>query len=260
MAESGGFLDSLVSSDSGGGAAGYGSGLIGGILDAAIGPVMSNVNYIRSKRVSNRQMGAAQWMAENQPSWAMRGLVNAGLNPILAATKGPGSPEFAPSARGGDPVSGGMSAALERGVGSVKTLSLLKNQAKILQNQERSTRNEADASEFATRKVNAEIGEILSRQGLYDEQMSNTASQSELNRATSVLQRTRNTVERLGIPWSEEQKRWAKDSPVGEISRLIKGVVSGAYEGSGAGQGVRDLQEWRDAVIERRKRGGFYDE
>lgn len=52
--------------------------------------------FDRAKYVSNRQMASAQFVAENQPSWATEGLRKAGWNPILAATRGMPSAEFAP--------------------------------------------------------------------------------------------------------------------------------------------------------------------
>lgn len=73
-------------------ASSYGSGLIGGVLDAVIGPVMANVQYGRGKHVSNRQMKAVQFLAENQPSYAVEGLRRAGLNPLLSVMHGIAQP------------------------------------------------------------------------------------------------------------------------------------------------------------------------
>lgn len=227
-------LGASSASNSGGGAAGFGSGLIGGILDAFIGPVMSNVQFQRSKHVSNRQMRAAEFLAENQPSWAVQGLVNAGLNPILAATKGVAPAQFAPSAKTSLPDTGSFSRSLEGGVSSAKTLSLLNGQAKLLEEQIGKARNEREASVFLKDRMMGEIGEIASRIRSLEQGIQTSASQANLNeaqaganRANTVLSMTRNRAERGKIPYSEEQMEMT--APMREFlekpGNLIRGVL-----------------------------------
>lgn len=227
----GGIVDSVLSSGGGSSAGGYGSGLVGGILDAAIGPVMSNVNYIRSKSPTNRQTGYAKFMAENAPEWAMEGLRRAGVNPILAFGRGPfGGGDAPPMVNARGEARSEISQALARGVSSAKQSSLMGSQLELIQEQGRKAKNEADASEHLTTKINAEIGEILARQGLLDQEIQTQPWTRARSAAEARLTDTRNTVERLGIPWSAEQKRWAQESPVGSISRAIKKVISGGAE------------------------------
>lgn len=211
MADDGGFVDSLLSSENQAAAA-YGSGLIGGVLDAFIGPVMSNVQFQRSKHVSNRQMRAAQWIAENQPKWAVQGLINAGLNPLLAATKGVAPAQFAPSPKTSIPDTGSFARAFEGGISSAKTVRLLNANAKILDEQLEKAKNEADASELLKDKISGEIDEIGARISSLEQGVRTSASQADLNaagaeasRATARLTGTRDRAERMAIPYSEEQ-------------------------------------------------------
>lgn len=238
--------DLLGAESAGGAAAGYGSGLIGGILDAAIGPVMANVNYIRSKSPTNRQTGYARFMAENSPSWAMEGMRKAGLNPILAFGRGPvGGAQVPPQVSARGEARSDLSGAISRGVSSARQSSLLQGQLDLLGEQVRKARNEANASEDLKTKINAEIGEILARQGVLDQEMQTAPFSRARLDAESRLTNTMNTVRRLEIPWSEEQKRWAQESPVGQISRAIKKAVSG---------GAEVFSDYRERVRERRRR------
>lgn len=229
MAE-GGIVDSVLSSESSGGAAGYGSGLIGGILDAAIGPVMANVSYKRAKHVSNRQMKGLQFIAENQPSYAVEGLRRAGLNPILAATQGVAQPANAARVDSPEIRTGSMSEAMSRGVSSARQMSLLNAQAKLLQEQGREAKSRADAAEVtATPKAWAEISEVLARSGLYDEQMRATASQGPRNIQETELAKAREVSERLGFPAKQSEAEFYKglgnDAPlVRFILETIKGL------------------------------------
>lgn len=239
-----------VSSGSGGAAAGYGSGLIGGILDAIIGPVMANETFQRQKHVSNRQMNAAMFMAQNQPSWAVQGLINAGLNPILAATKGVAPAQFAPSARVGDANTGSFARALEGGVSNAKTLKLLDNNAKILEQGVIKARNEADASKLLDTKMQGEIAEIGSRIRSLEQGIQTGASQVRLNeaseeatRANARLTGTRDRAERMAIPYSEEQERAVKPvkDMLGMPRRLLEGIIEqGARGGRAVGGSLRD--------------------
>lgn len=193
-------LGSVTASDSGGGAAGYGSGLVGGILDAFIGPVMANEQFQRSKHVSNRQMQAAKFVGENQPSWAMEGLRRAGLNPMLAYTRGLGPAQFAPSVRAETARTGSFASALSRGVSNARQLKMLDLQSNILLNQARKAKNEADASNLLTNRMNAEISEIFSRRDSYDQSVQTSASQVDVNSANAERIRTLKELDSLGIP------------------------------------------------------------
>lgn len=247
-----------ASSGGGGSAAGYGSGLVGGVLDAVIGPVMANVQKGWSNRSARKAREWAEYMASTQYQRTTKDLVAAGLNPILAV-------------KGMDPSSGGnvqaatpsmpssnISASLERGVSSGKQMGLLGTQAEILKQDLIKARNEAEASGVLTRKANAEVGEILSRQGLNDTAMQTNAAMLPVHRASASEKianeahlRNKIYMERVGLPWSQEQKDWAKGSPVGEISRAIKDSVR---------SGAKPILDYREDVLRRRREGGFYDE
>lgn len=183
-------LGSVTSSDSGSSASGYGSGLIGGILDAVIGPVMANEQFQRAKHVSNRQMGAARFIAENQPSWAMQGLINAGLNPVLAATRGVSQPSFSPSSGTSLPNTGSLARALEGGVSSARQLTMLSKQGRILDEQLKTAQNEARASGQLETKMNAEVSEILKRVDFLEQQTQTSASQVDVNSANAEAARS----------------------------------------------------------------------
>lgn len=211
---------SAASESGGSGSAGYGSGLIGGILDAAIGPVMANVQFKRSKHVSNRQMKAMQFIAENQPSWAQEGLRRAGLNPILAATRGLAMPASAPKVDAAMAESGGISDALSRGVSSARQLKVLESQARLLEAQARKSEVEADLTKP---KIFAEISEILARSGLYDEQMKATATQGPRNIQETELSKAREVSTRLGFPAQQSEAEFYKG--LGQEAPLVRFIL-----------------------------------
>lgn len=241
-------FDEILGSETAG-AAGYGSGLIGGILDAFIGPVMANEQFQRSKHVSNRQMAGAQFLAENQPAWAVQGLINAGLNPVLGATKGVAPAQFAPSPKTSIPSTGSFARALEGGISSAKQLKLLNTQAEILDENLRRARNEADASGFLENKVNEEIREIGARIKSLEQGIQTNATQADLNRSSAEANRagarltdTRNRAEKMAIPYSEEQLEATKpmvdllSKPRNLLIRILEGVKREA-------EGVREYKE-----------------
>lgn len=216
---------SVASAAAGGQAAGYGSGLVGGIIDAFTGPVMSNVNYIRSKRVSNRQMGAARWMAENAPSWAVDGMRKAGINPILAYMKNLPSGEV-PSMRG-DPNSGtDLSSAFSRGVSTAKQMQLLESQVDAARAEADRARVDADTLPG----VRAADINVMNNRAALD--AAAAARERAVTSATQALEASHyqnveaSKKEQLrrqqSVPWSPEQKDWIRSTPLGEGSRAIK--------------------------------------
>lgn len=220
-----------ASSGTGSSVAGYGSGLIGGILDSIIGPVMSNVQFKRAKHVSNRQMRAAQFLAENQPRWAVQGLVNAGLNPILAATKGVAPAQFAPSPKTSVAETGSFARALEGGVSSARQLSLLGTQKRILDANLEQARNEADASGYLKQKMMNEIDEIGSRIEYLEQQNKTSASQSNLNKSSELVNRWEAKLRAAAVPGAEAEAELYRTEggeavkQLGPIIRLIKDVM-----------------------------------
>lgn len=114
----------------------------GPVMDSIIGPVMANEQWQRSKHVANRQMASAQFLAENQPSWAVEGLRKAGLNPILAATRGFPGAEFAPRS----PAPSTPTSDLGRISSSAAQLAKLSPEMRMLSETTRRIGNEADAA------------------------------------------------------------------------------------------------------------------
>lgn len=203
-------LEDTVSMDSAGGggagAAGYGSGLIGGILDAIIGPVMSNVNYIRGKSPTNRQTGYMQFLAENQPSWAVSGLIKAGINPLLALGRGPFGGSMPPQmARAEGGVSSNLGSVMSRGVSNVRQMELLNSQADMLRSQAETARNEANASRYLDTKMMAEIAEIGARMENLDQQSRTGASQENLNRSSELVNRWESRLRAAAVPGAEAE-------------------------------------------------------
>lgn len=222
-------LGSMESSGSGGGSAGYGSGLIGGILDAFIGPVMANEQFQRAKHISRRGMKAAQFLAENQPSWQMEGFRRAGVNPLLALTRGVSGPSFAPQIASPDIDTGSFSEAISRGISSGRQLTLLNTQKRILDETLREQTNKANASINLDRRMRAEVGEILKRIDSLDQGMRTSAAQADMYessasemRANARLLGTRERAERMAIPYDPSQVQAVGKTPVGEVGRMIK--------------------------------------
>lgn len=215
----------------GGSAAGYGSGLIGGILDAFIGPVMANEQFQRNKYVANRQMKAAQFVAENQPKWAVQGLINAGLNPILAATKGVAPAQFVPSPKVGIAETGSMARALEGGVSSARQLRMLNTQARILEENLKTAKNEADASRYLDSKMQNEIGEIGARIAYLEQQNRTGASQENLNKSSELVNRYEAKLRNAAVPGAEAEAELYRTEggelvrQAGPIIRLIKDIL-----------------------------------
>lgn len=217
-----GIMDFLSSDDSGGGSAGFGSGLIGGVLDAAIGPVMSNVQYIRGKKVSRRQIQAMMNIAHSQPSWAAEGLRRAGINPLLGVMRGLAEPSAAPRVESPDIRTGSLSEAMSRGVSSGKQMSLLNSQAELVSAEARKAKAEASVAEAtASPKAWAEISEILARSGLYDEQMKTTASQGAANVETRFLTKARRRLAELDMPSSEASAEFY-GTPMGGRAPVVR--------------------------------------
>jgi len=119
-------------------------------MEAGLGQISAKQAFDRSKYVSNRQMGAAQFLAQNQPTWAMEGLRRAGLNPILAATRGFPGAEFAPQvgAQAARVPSGGALVSSARQVARMpEELRALRAMADRSESEATTARNVATASE-----------------------------------------------------------------------------------------------------------------
>lgn len=117
---------------------GYGSGLVGGILDSVIGPVMANVQKGWSSRAARHARAWAEAMSSTAYQRTVEDLKKAGLNPMLAYTRGPSgyqgvSAAEVPDLAGGE---GGISRALSTA-----------RQAALVNAELRAAKARADASE-----------------------------------------------------------------------------------------------------------------
>lgn len=179
------------------------SGLIGGVGDMFIGPVMANVQKGWSERAARKARQWAEYMRSTAYQATVEDLRKAGLNPALAYTKGETGTPGGVQASVPDIDRASLSEGFARASSTAKQMKLLNEQAALLAAQRRKAETEASVTaETAGQRAWAEIGETLSRQALYDAQMLQTSamtkkvgeeeiatrvgrmlSQSELNRA-----------------------------------------------------------------------------
>lgn len=163
-----------------GGAAQFGSGLIGGIGDMFIGPVMANVQKGWSNRAARKARQWAEYMRSTAYQTTVEDLRRAGLNPALAYTKGETGTPSGPQASVPDIDRASLSEGFARASSTAKQMKLLEEQAGLLTAQRRKAEVEATvSSETSAQRAWAEIGETLSRQALYDAQMLQTSAMSK---------------------------------------------------------------------------------
>lgn len=219
--------DSAVSSDSGGtgqSAAGFGSGLVGGILDAVIGPVMANAQKGWSSRAARHARQWSEYMAGTQYQRTTKDLIAAGLNPLLAV-------------KGMSPMNTGnimmdtprmpasdISGAMSRGVSSAVQLKTLNANARLIEENARAAKNLADASEVSKSKAWAEVSELLARAGMHDMAMQTGAKSLGL---TEEQTRRARAETRLTTARTAEEEASAKfwRSDMGDEMKAIMPIV-----------------------------------
>lgn len=119
---------------------------------------------------------------------------------------------------------------MARGVSTAKQLSVLNSQVRLLDAQARESAAKADAAEVtATPKAWAEVSELLSRAGLYDESMKAKATEGPRNIQDMNLSKAREVTERYGFASAEAEAEFYKglgeDAPmVRFILQILKGV------------------------------------
>lgn len=145
-----GILDAAKGAFSNTGQGSYGSGLIGGIGDMVIGPVMANVQKGWAAKSARHAREFAMHMMREGPRIQMEALRKAGLNPILAATKGY---QFdAPSVAAAQTPQIRMEGSLSRAMSSGRQAGLFGEQRRLLS-------AEADTAELGRSRAVAEIEE-----------------------------------------------------------------------------------------------------
>lgn len=143
-----------------------GAGLVGGILSGVQGLYQPFINYNWASNAGNQAFDLQRWWSVNAPSLAVKGLMKAGLNPILALTKGMGSGGASTpvpyASFDGDSDVIGRAVSSAKGVSSLSSqLSILRDQAEIAGYQKEQERSNVFRSfaETATAEANAKIAE-----------------------------------------------------------------------------------------------------
>lgn len=263
MAENTGASQSEVNSaaaaaDTSSGQAGYGSGMIGGILDAIIGPVMANQQKGWASRASRHARKFAEYMSSTAYQRAVKDLEAAGLNPMLAYVQGGASSPTVGAAATRSFQSSELGRAAERAVSTGRQAGLMRAQIAHANELVRKTKAEADTAGLGTYKVMSDM-ELQRKHGqLMDAETVRNMKSGELIDAERSWTNTRDRATRLGIPYSEEQEEWVRGTPVGKASRAIKDSIRKAWKwgntpmfNEGGESGARKLRRFFDSVLGR---------
>lgn len=241
------------------GQAGYGSGLVGGILDAVIGPIMANQQKGWASKASRHARKWSEYMSSTAYQRAVKDLEAAGLNPMLAYVQGGASSPVGVAAHTPNIQSSDLSRAAERAVSTGRQSGLFKAQLAHINETVRKTKAEADTAQLGTFKVMSDM-DLQQKHGVLLE------AEAERNRRQGLLldaerswTNTRDRATRLGIPYSAEQEEWVRGTPFGQGSRAIKSIgrrvrsflntpmdIKGARD-----RGVREAQRMWDSWFNR---------
>lgn len=130
----------------------YGSGLIGGIGDMIIGPIMANQSKVMASKANRHAREFAMFMMRNGPRIQRKALEKAGYNPMLPFIGGSGVKFDAPhvqAARTPD----------IRSTGSFSGAMSNARQAGMFRDQQRLLRHEADTAGYGSSRALAEVEE-----------------------------------------------------------------------------------------------------
>lgn len=178
-------------------ALGAGAAALLPFAQSGIDAALANEEWQRSKHVSNRQMASAQFIAENQPSWAVEGLRRAGLNPMLAGTRGVSAAEFAPRSQAPNVKAANLSGGLD----SARQVARMKPELELLVQEGRRVRNEADAAFYdvgtaasraegeyqRARQEELRVDQVRKMTELIEEQIGGTSAAARSQRAGAAL-------------------------------------------------------------------------
>lgn len=248
-----------IPDDAGGASGGYGSGLVGGILDAIIGPVMSNVQAGRSSRAARHARAWSEYMASTAYQRTVKDLEAAGINPLYAVTRGATSAPSGPMAQVPDipkdrVVTRALSSARENMLvqqqieqAKAGTLTAWAN-AQTAMSGSQVAKNQALASEWdpqlresTWKQVAAQADKTLKEQGLVSAQS-----------ARQAMETTRSEVE-ARIKALEYPKAAAEAALYREHGEAIRGVEKATDILKGAGQAAGSMGGRGPKVLRRRR-------
>lgn len=218
----------------GGGAAGYGSGLIGGILDAFIGPVMANQQKGWSSRAARHARTWAEYMSNTQYQRAVKDLNAAGLNPMLAYMSGGASTPSSVVAQTPSGFQSDLSGAAARAVGSAKAssenqlnLALMKSQLEINRQNLRSSAAGADSAETMAQYNRDRYGNLGAKVDLEAVQSAADAnSASALERLSNKGVLDKEAQIRDAGASSAQTLKGMRDSKIGQALIILKEVLN----------------------------------
>jgi hypothetical protein len=216
----------------------------------------------------NVEKGWAHTSARHQRKWeeymsstayqrAVKDMEAAGINPILAVTRGfsgastPGG-AMAATPRIDSDFDLDVPGALEKGLSNVKQMKVMRDQLATIEAARRKAEAEADVTEKTLEaRIVQEIRESVARQLELEQQARTSASQSQRNVEEAGLMATRNRAEKMAIPYSAEQEAAVRKTPIGELGRAVK--RGGREAAEGAKHIWQDIMEWRERVRSRRR-------
>jgi len=187
-----------------------------------------------NKRAAARQLANAEYLARHGPSWAVQGLKDAGLNPILAAGGG-----LKAGSAGAVPMSGqlpAVGAGLGSSAGQLATAALDYKRTKADAD---NARTEADAAEVpygddtdpraqtnAAIERRSRIDANATRAHLNDQQRWQSAANTEYLQRQSELTEIRTQLEALGIHSAKaEADMWKSIGQGGKWLNLIRPLL-----------------------------------
>lgn len=218
-----------------GASAAAGSSVLGqtGLLSYGTSKKLSKYNYKLQKRYDKFKSALdydyAQRYAENSAKWSSQGLLNAGFNPILAATDGNFSGTFGqPSTGGPSPSSarGGGNAASDA-IGAANALAQMRNTAKqneLLDAQVKNVEQDT-ANKKATGGLSgdwAALSSVLQEFGVKD-WLKNKLNQTSSKDATSLLPATIEVFHRI----QDNDAKSSASNAARKVEDIVKNLPSG---------------------------------